>query len=319
MDGMLGGRRRREDADRVVDRRTLLAGLLGAATLAGCTASKLTLSHPTTRSSPAPSTSPVAPRLPSVRSRARTPSPTAPSRTAKPRHATPAQIIARATVPVLCWHQLRDWRPDDDATARSQLVCPPRHFRAQLDALQHDGWTTISPDQYLAHLTTGARLPPKAVLLTFDDSQQSQITEGLPQLLARGMTATFFLMTVVFDKPDWMTTRDVARLAKSGMTVAAHTWDHHPADRYSGADWRTQLDQPKALLEKLTGRPVVHFAYPYGVWNRADFPHLAAAGYQTAFQLRQFPMDHTHPLYTLRRTIVVSTWSGADLLAAIRR
>ena len=63
----------------------------------------------------------------------------------------------------------------------------------------------------------------------------------------------------------------------------------------------------------------MHFAYPGGLWNRADFPHLAAAGYRTAFQLRQFPMDRTQPLYTLRRIIVGSTWSGADLLAAIRR
>ena len=201
--------------------------------------------------------------------------------------------------------------------ARNELICPPRLFRAQLDTLNHDGWTTISPDQYLAHLTTGAKLPTKPVILTFDDSQASQITEGLPHLLARGMTATFFLMTVVFGKVGWMTTRDVKHLANEGMTVAAHTWDHHRVDRYSGSDWKIQLDQPKALLEKLIGRPVEHFAYPYGLWNRGDFPHLAAAGYRTAFQLRQFPMDPTQPLYSLRRIIVVSTWTGPELLTAL--
>ena len=220
-------------------------------------------------------------------------------------------------MPALCWHQLRDWRPSDGAFARNELICPPRLFRAQLDALKHDGWTTISPDQYLAHLTTGATLPPKPVILTFDDSQASQITEGLPHLVARGMTATFFLMTVVFGNQGWMTTRDVKHLADAGMTVAAHTWDHHRVDRYSGSDWKIQLDQPKALLEKLIGRPVEHFAYPYGLWNRGDFPHLAAAGYRTAFQLRQFPMDPTQPLYSLRRIIVVSTWTGLELLTAL--
>jgi peptidoglycan/xylan/chitin deacetylase (PgdA/CDA1 family) len=220
-------------------------------------------------------------------------------------------------VPVLCWHQLRDWRPGDSGTARTELICPPRHFRAQLDALKHDGWTTIGPDQYVTHLTTGARLPPKPVILTFDDSQASQITEGLPDLVARAMTATFFVMTVVLGKQGWMTNRDVKHLADEGMTVAAHTWDHHRVDRYSGSDWKIQLDQPKALLEKLTGKPVEHFAYPYGLWNRAAFPHLAAAGYRTAFQLRQFPIDPTQPLYSLRRIIVVSTWTGPELLTAL--
>jgi len=44
------------------------------------------------------------------------------------------------------------------------------------------------------------------------------------------------------------------------------------------------------------------------------FPHLRHAGYKTAFQLEAKKLDHQAPLYTLRRSIVVSTWSGADLL-----
>jgi peptidoglycan/xylan/chitin deacetylase (PgdA/CDA1 family) len=299
-------------ADRSIDRRSLLSGLLGTALLAGCAAAKAAPSHPTTNSSSTARSSPAAPRSTAPRPGA----PTSAHRAAlKP--ATPAQIITRATVPALCWHQLRDWRPSDGAFARNELICPPRSFRAQLDALNHDGWTTISPDQYLTHLTTGATLPPKPVILTFDDSQASQISEGLPHLLARGMTATFFLMTVVFGNQGWMTTRDVKHLAEEGMTVAAHTWDHHRVDRYSGSDWKIQLDQPKALLEKLIGRAVEHFAYPYGLWNRGDFPHLAAAGYRTAFKLRQFPMDRMQPLYSLRRIIVVSTWTGPELLTAL--
>ena len=38
------------------------------------------------------------------------------------------------------------------------------------------------------------------------------------------------------------------------------------------------------------------------------------AGYRTAFQLEAKKLDHHAPLYTLRRSIVVSTWSGATLL-----
>lgn len=104
-------------------------------------------------------------------------------------------------------------------------------FRAQLDALVTSGHTTISADQYRAHLETGVALPDKPVLLTFDDSQGSQISEGLVQLQQREMTATFFVMTVVLGNRNWMSRKDVAALAAAGMTVAAHTWDHHRADR----------------------------------------------------------------------------------------
>lgn len=85
--------------------------------------------------------------------------------------AEPAAVAARATVPVLCWHQLRYWRPSDADYSRRLLICPPAAFRAQLDTLAEDGWNAISPDRYLPHLTTGAALPAKPVILSFDDSR----------------------------------------------------------------------------------------------------------------------------------------------------
>src|SRR4051794_14115329 len=178
---------------------------------------------------------------------------TRPTSTAQTTPATNAQITARATVPVLCWHQLRNWTSSDGSYARNLLICPPAKFRAQLDALAEAGMTTIGPNQYLAHLTSGAALPDKPVMLTFDDSQGTQITEALPQLQARRMTATFFAMTVVLDKPGWFTRRDLKRLDDAGMTIAAHTWDHHRVDEYTGRDWSMQLKQPRELLEKIIG------------------------------------------------------------------
>jgi len=81
------------------------------------------------------------------------------------------------------------------------LICQPAQFRAQLDAVSRAGYTTITPDLYRAHLATGAGLRAKPVLLSFDDSQGSQVSEGLRQLRRRSMTATFFVITIVLDKP----------------------------------------------------------------------------------------------------------------------
>lgn len=73
-----------------------------------------------------------------------------------PADAEAAPVAARATVPVLCWHQLRDWRTTDGSYSREFLICPPRTFRAQLDALAKDGWTTISPDRTVVAESTGS-------------------------------------------------------------------------------------------------------------------------------------------------------------------
>jgi peptidoglycan/xylan/chitin deacetylase (PgdA/CDA1 family) len=285
-----------------VDRRTLLTGALAgvAAVVTGCSRDE-------------PQAAPPAAPTPTAAATTPTPAPSPP-----PAPPTAEQVLARATVPVLCYHQLRDWRPADGDYARRLLICPPKTFRAQLDALAEDGWTTIGPDQYLAHLTGGQPLPAKPVILSFDDAQGTQATEALPQLVQRQMTGTFFAMTVVLDKRDWLGRDDLKRLADAGMTVGAHTWDHQRVDRYGDADWAVQLDQPRELLESVLGRPVEHFAYPFGAWNSAAFPHLISAGYRTAFQLTDKPTDPTAPVLSLRRTLVDSTWTRAQLLATIR-
>jgi len=287
------------------DRRQVLTGAVAAlgTLLAGCAASPQSAVRPAAGSGPPASPPPTIHRRPHLLAAT----------------TDPAVIAARATVPVLCWHQLRDWQPSDAGYARRLLICPPAVFRAQLDALARAGYTTISADSYLAHLRTGAPLPAKPVLLSFDDSQGSQISEGLPQLRRRSMTATFFVMTVVLGRPGWMSRDDLRRLDAAGMTVAAHTWDHHRADEYTPADYPVQFDQPRALLESVLRTPVRHFAYPYGAWNTADFAPLRKAGYATAFQLSDTAMDPQAPLHTLRRILVNSTWSGPGLLAQLKR
>jgi hypothetical protein len=45
---------------------------------------------------------------------------------------------------VLCYHQLRNWTGGDSQYNRINLICPPKYFRAHLDALAQDGWTTIN-------------------------------------------------------------------------------------------------------------------------------------------------------------------------------
>ena len=286
-----------------ISRRTAVVAGIGAiaAAVTGCT---------TSNGSPggtAPTTNPATPSpTPSPGDTSAGPTPAGPPE--------PSAVMERATVPVLCWHQLRNWEEGDNEYSRSILICPPENCREQLDAIAEDGWAPIDADQYLEHLTTGRDLPAKAVLLTFDDGTDSQISEGLVQLSQRNMTATFFPMTVVLGNEGWMSPEDVKRLADAGMVVGAHTWDHHRVDLYQGEDWHVQLDRSRETLEKIIGEPVKHMAYPHGAWNAAALPHVVSAGYESAYQLSDRPMDPELPLQSLRRTMVPSTWGKPEML-----
>jgi peptidoglycan/xylan/chitin deacetylase (PgdA/CDA1 family) len=48
------------------------------------------------------------------------------------------------------------------------------------------------------------------------------------------------------------------------MTIAAHTWDHHPVTQYTPADWPRQLFDPRDELAGIVGHAVRLFAYPDG-------------------------------------------------------
>lgn len=67
-------------------------------------------------------------------------------------------IIARKQVPILCYHQIRDWRPGDSETAKVYIV-PPATFREQMKMLADSGYQTILPDQLIAYLETGLNYP----------------------------------------------------------------------------------------------------------------------------------------------------------------
>ena len=287
-------------------RRQLLVGG-AAALLAGC--SGRGASSPTA-AAPAPAPARGGASAQSVVRPSPSPSPT-PTATADP-----ATIVARSHVPILCYHQIREWTADDPASARPYIM-PPRIFTAQLDALAAGGYHTVSPDQLVDYLTTGAPLPTKPVMLSYDDADMGGYDVALPEMGRRGFTGTYFVMTVVLGKPRYMSKAQLRELNARGMTVAAHTWDHHRVDRYAGGDWAVQIDQPTRQLADIVGHPIRYFAYPYGVWNAAAVPHLQDAGFDAAFQLNGKPVDPAGPLYTIQRAIANPYWSTDTLLETV--
>lgn len=247
---------------------------------------------------------------------------TAPS---KPAHAAlrvdlgadPAQIAARAHVPILCYHQIRDRTAADAAVDRPYIV-PVARFKAQMRALASRGFHAITPARLLAYLTTGQRLPSRPVMLTFDDADDDQYTVALPVLRRLHFKATFFVMTVVLGNPGYMTKAQVRRLDAAGMTIGGHTWDHHRVDQYAGDDWRVQIDEPTRELQRIVGHPIRYFAYPYGAWSPAAFAHLRRAGYLAAFQLSDRPVDRSQPLLTVPRRIAAPDVSTTEFLRGLR-
>jgi len=222
-----------------------------------------------------------------------------------------AKILSHKQVPILCYHQIRDWRPTDSKTAKNYIV-PIAPFREQIKMLADSGYHTILPDQLYAYLTRGAALPGKPIMLTFDDTDLDQYTIALPELNKYGFKAVFFIMTVSLGKSHYMSKEQVRELSDNGHVIGSHTWDHHNVKKYQGNDWIVQIDKPTRQLEDITGKHIRYFAYPFGLWNKAAIPELKKRGFIAAFQLNE-KRDQEDPLFTIRRIIVPGEWSGTTL------
>lgn len=226
---------------------------------------------------------------------------------------TIAQKNDTVQIPALCYHNIHQ----DLAGHSPAYSIGIAQFKRHLKMLHDSGYNSILPSQLYAFLTTGASLPPKPIIISFDDSHEEHFSIAMPVLNSFHFKGVFFVMAVTINKPMYMKAGQIKELADSGHCIGLHTWDHPDLRKLKGNDWLLQIKKPKALLEKITGKPVEYFAYPNGAWNEEAIHQLKDNGILAAFQLSG-KRSPTLPLYTIRRLLVSGLWSEATLQAAIR-
>ncbi|MDO7744857.1 MAG: polysaccharide deacetylase family protein [Pedobacter sp.] len=225
-------------------------------------------------------------------------------------------ILARKQVPILCYHQIRDWKPKDSQTAKDYIT-PIATFKGHMKMLADSGYHTILLDQLYDYLNNGTHLPSKPIVLTFDDTDLDQYTIAAPEMKKYGFKGAFFVMTVSLGRPNYMSKAQVKDLSVQGQDIGSHTWDHHNVKKYQGKDWETQIDKPTKTLEEITGKKIYHFAYPFGLWNKEAIPELKKRGFKSAFILST-KRDDNDPLFTIRRIIASGYWTPKTLSNSIK-
>lgn len=106
-------------------------------------------------------------------------------------------------------------------------------------------------------------------------------------------------------------------------TVGAHSVSHRRLTLLSDEEVRRELDQGRKILEDWIGKPVEHFAYPFG---RADacvqreFDMTEAAAYKTAVTTRQgnlFPEHARHLMCLPRRSVPLTEFRARNVLNGV--
>jgi peptidoglycan/xylan/chitin deacetylase (PgdA/CDA1 family) len=227
----------------------------------------------------------------------------------KPTANTAAEIYAKQQVPVLCYHRISEGNKGD-------YTVSPATFSAHVKVLADSGYHSISPAQLYDYLAYNKALPAKPFVITFDDSRVEHSEIAAPVLEKHGFRGAFFIMTITYNKKNYMTKDQIAGLAKAGHTVGLHSWDHTMVIKYKeAADWDKQVVEPQKKLAEIVGKPVEYWAYPNGVYD-----HKSAVEQSKHFKISfslSTKRDSLQPLQCVRR-IIVPDCSTQSLLKSMR-
>ena len=133
-------------------------------------------------------------------------------------------------VPVLMYHVLADPPP---GAAWPQLYVPPAEFGRQVEWLAEQGYEAVTLTDVWRHWHAGAALPPRPVVITFDDGHSSVRRYGLPILARRGWRAVLNLKLGNLEPGSFTTATSGASLRPAGSS--ARTPSHTPIS----APWAT--------------------------------------------------------------------------------
>ncbi len=221
------------------------------------------------------------------------------------------------TVPILCYHRL--------GTPAAKMTVTPAAFEAQMAWLVDNGYRVLRLAELSAFLAGEQALPPRSVVITFDDGYESVHRHALPVLRKYKLPATVFVYTDFLGAGDALSWRQLQDMQASGLIdVQSHSKSHRnlieraadETDERYRSNIDLELKQPRDLLERrLPPLRVRHLAYPFGDANETVLDSARRNGVELAATVTPGGNAFYAAPLLLRRTMIFGD-TGLDSFRA---
>ena len=223
--------------------------------------------------------------------------------------------VRKDRIPTLLYHRFLSWEKVKTGEIKDDepvYACYDVRFEEQMRYLCENGFHTISIAEYVEHVKKGTILPPKPVIVTFDDGFKSNYLYAFPQLRKYQQTATIF-MTVdknsenfkkycYVDKP--LSNDQLIEMHKHGISIQSHSMTHPYLTELPEEAVQWELRESKRALEALLGSPIEFLAIPSGAYNRRIKRIASETGYKAVYCIRKGSNNNGSDLYALRRMVI---------------
>lgn len=209
-------------------------------------------------------------------------------------------------VPILMYHVIG---PAAGAEDYPGLFLSTRDFQDQVDWLADNGYTAVTLVQVQNAWYDGGTLPPKPVVLSFDDGYLGQYLFAMPILEKKGWAGQLNLKSEGSD----LSSKQVKKMYDAGWEIASHTITHPDLTTLDPATLEQELVGSKQELEKDLGIEIINFCYPAGQYNDEVIAAVKKAGYRGATTVNPGLAEKSMP-FELNR-IRIDSGDGASALA----
>lgn len=222
----------------------------------------------------------------------------------------PPRLPDRRAVPILMYHVITD--PPASAPF-PDLYVSRADLRAQVRWLARAGYEAVTLGRVFDAWNGRATLPPRPVVLSFDDGYRSHATAALPILAARHWPGVLNLDLSNLE-PTWgVGANGVRRLIAAGWEIDAHSLSHPDLRSLNGAALIREVSGSRREIRRRFGVLPRFFCYPAGRYDAEAVAAVKAAGYEGATTTELGLASPSGP-FTLAR-IRISRGDGAGGLA----
>ncbi len=222
-------------------------------------------------------------------------------------------------VPILCYHRV--------GPQTNLMIMPRETFAAQMEYLARNNYNVIRLADLPDFLSGKRPLPPRAVVITFDDGHVSAYQHAYPILRKHGFPATFFVYTDFLGGGEGMTWAQINEMAKSGLIdIQSHSKSHanlvvrlpgESEQRYAERI-HAELRTPRDVIERNVPGKVTHHAFPFGDSNQVVLDRLVQTGHDLGLTVNPGGNPFfSYPLM-LRRTMIFGGASIENFRSALQ-
>lgn len=205
-------------------------------------------------------------------------------------------------MPILLYHRI-DTSPDN-----SRYYVTPERFEEEMKLLHDWGYTTITLDMLSRAIIDGADLPPRPMIITFDDGHMNNYTTAFPIMQKYGFTGVLYVVGTYIGADQYLNADQIKAMAGAGWEVGSHSMRHLDLVSLDPATQHYEIVESRKFLQDKLELPINSFAYPFGTYTVELVDMVRGAGYSTGVSLGFTHDQGTGNLLTLQRRDVRGTY-----------